>query len=422
LISSCRFRRPAKISRFARRGTTNRALSIVAIGVTLSLGGTAEAAPQPRVPTRLVWDGAVCGAADDFAARVGKRSNVVRFVQRGQRLTVRLRIERRADGLDASASIEERGRAPTVRRIQSPDCDDALDALALVVAIGVEGASHAQRTPPRSRRRPPPRERPTPPIETPPEPPAPEASELPTEVPAPPPQPTPSVPPPSKTAPPAATSEPAPEPAPPAPPAPIAEPPAQREPEIDAGSRAAPAPIELGAGLSASMLIGVAPNPLWGGALWVSVGWAREGVWSPELVASGQYQRLDSFTRPGGQADFVLSSASLALCPLRFGSASLSVRPCASGTLGRLEVDGHSTFDARSSVRPWSTVGGSLEGVARAGVVEFRAVLGATAPLSRDWFSFDVPCAAGAICEADVFHRVAPVIWSGALGAGVRFW
>jgi hypothetical protein len=110
------------------------------------------------------------------------------------------------------------------------------------------------------------------------------------------------------------------------------------------------------------------------------------------------------------------------LCPLYLGSADLGVRPCASGSVGRLEVNGQSTFDPRTSARPWSTLGGTLEGLARAGVVEFRAVLGAAAPLSRDWFSFDAPCAAGAICEADVFHRVAPVIWSGAVGAGIRFW
>lgn len=370
------------------------------------------------MPTRLVWDGGVCGAADDFAARVGKRSNVVRFVQRGQRLTVRLRIERRGDGLDASARIEERGRAPVVRRLQSPDCDDALDALALVVAIGVEGASHSQRTAPRARRRPPPRERPVPPIETPAEPLAPEAIETPTEVTAPAPEPAPSPPPPSEPPAPAA-SAPTPRPSPPPP---AREPPAASASALDAGASAAPAPIELGAGLSAAMAVGVAPDPLWGGALWISAAWARDGIWSPELVVSGQYQRLDSLSRAGGQADFVLSSGSLSVCPLRFGSALLSVRPCASGTLGRLAVDGHSTFDPRSYVRPWRAAGGTLEGLARAGVVEFRAVLGATAPLSRDSFSFDAACAAGSICETDVFHHVEPVIWSGALGAGVRFW
>jgi hypothetical protein len=87
-----------------------------------------------------------------------------------------------------------------------------------------------------------------------------------------------------------------------------------------------------------------------------------------------------------------------------------------------LEVDGYATFDARSWVRPWGAVGGTLEGFGRAGVVQLRAVLGAMAPLVRDEFSFDVSCIDAPVCEADVFHHVAPVIWSGALRAGIRVW
>jgi hypothetical protein len=159
-----------------------------------------------------------------------------------------------------------------------------------------------------------------------------------------------------------------------------------------------------------------------GGALWISAGWARESVWSPELVLSAQHQRFGGVARANGQADFALSVATLSLCPLRLGTAAFVLRPCASGALGRLEAEGHATFDALSRERPWRAVGGTLEGLARVGVVEFRAVLGAVAPLSRDRFSFDVACAAGSVCEADVFHQVAPVTWSGALGAGIRVW
>jgi hypothetical protein len=170
------------------------------------------------------------------------------------------------------------------------------------------------------------------------------------------------------------------------------------------------------------MSIGVAPTPLFGGGLWISAGWAREGIWSPELVVSAQHQRLDGLTRVDGRADFALSVASLSVCPLRLGDAEFVLRPCASGTAGRLQAEGQSTFDARSWAGPWWAVGGTLEGLARAGVVEFRAVLGATAPLARHSFEFESPCDAGAVCEADVFHHVAPVIWSGALGAGIRIW
>jgi hypothetical protein len=419
LIWSCRSRRPAHSPGSTRQVTTKKALLGVALGGCLSLGVVPEASAQPQVPTRLVWDGAVCGSAEDFAARVSKRSNVARFVQRGQRLVVRARIERRGTGLDASASIEARGHAPMVRRIESPDCNDALDALALVVAIGIEGRSSVPRAKPRGRRRPSPPEPPTP-VEPPAELP-PLVGAAPTELPAPEPAPTPE----TSTAPPAApASEPAPEPAPPPPASPIPPPraPAARALEVDSKAASAPPDIDLGVGLAAALSLGVAPQPLLGGALWISAGWARESVWSPELVLSASYQRLGGVARASGQADFALSVATLSLCPLRFGTAAFVLRPCASGTLGRLEVEGHATFDALSRQLPWRAVGGTLEGLARVGVVEFRAVLGAVAPLSRDRFSFDVPCAEGSVCEADVFHHVAPVTWSGAIGVGIRVW
>jgi hypothetical protein len=198
--------------------------------------------------------------------------------------------------------------------------------------------------------------------------------------------------------------------------------PATAEHELDAGARAAPVVIDIGVGVSAAASIGVAPAPLFGGALWISAGWERESVWSPELVVSAQHQRLDGLTRAGGRADFALSFASLSLCPARWGNAAFELRPCASGALGRLDVEGYSTFDPRSRQRPWWAVGGTLEGLARAGVVEFRAVFGATAPLLRDSFLFEGPCAGSSVCEADVFHHVAPVVWSGAVGVGIRIW
>jgi hypothetical protein len=418
LIWSCRSGRCVHSPGSTRQGTANRALLVVALGASLSLGDLPKASAQPQVATRLVWDGSACGSAEDFVARVGKRTNVARFVQRGQRLVVRARIERRGAGLEASASIEARGRAPVVRRIESPDCNDALDALALVVAIGIEGRSSPPRAAPRARRRTPAPERPAP-VETPAEPLTPDVSAAPTELPAPPPEPAPT-PEPSPVPPPAPVNE------PPTPEPPVLAPsppsPAPSAPEVDSKAVLAPAEIDVGVGLSAALSIGVAPQPLLGGALWISAGWVRESVWSPELVLSAQYQRMDGLARVSGQADFALSVASLSLCPVRLGTATIVVRPCASGALGRLEGEGHATFDARSSQRPWRAVGGTLEGLARVGVVEFRAVLGAAAPLSRDSFGFDVPCVEGPVCEADVFHHVAPVIWSGALGAGIRVW
>lgn len=428
ITSSCRFRRPANGA-----GLGRWAAAMPALLLALSGGGSgpkgAHAAEAPaRVAARLIWDGAVCGSADDFTARVRQRTNAVRFVRRGQRLVVRARIERRGDGLAASASIEARGRAPIVRHLDSPDCDDALDALALVVAIGVEG-SPALRAAPRVRRRAPRSE----PPEEPAEPPPPEASPAPAE--APPeaaPLAAPDAPAPPVEAPlvePSGESSPAvsssaaplpavspaavtPEPAPAAPPA----------PELDAASASAPSELDVGVGLAGAIAIGVAPRPMIGGGLWVAVEWVRASLWSPELVVSVQHRRLDGLTHREGRADFALTTAGLALCPIGVDAGVFTLRPCASASAGRLWGEGYDTFDPRSAARPWWALGATLEGLARLGVIELRATFGATAPLARDSFSFGEPCAEASACPADVFHHVAPVIWSGALGAGVRIW
>jgi hypothetical protein len=223
--------------------------------------------------------------------------------------------------------------------------------------------------------------------------------------------------------PPAVVAE-APPPATSAPPAAAAVSPVAPEPEVDAPEPAqapgAPA-FRVGAGLSAQISLGVAPQPLIGGALWIATGGAGEGIWSPELIVSATHQRLDGLTRASGQVDFALSAGGLSFCPVRLRGAILQVRPCGAVVIGQLSTHPHETYDARSTDRPWRTLGGTIELLAEMGIVELRAALGAAAPLIRDQFQFDRVCS-GSACEADVFHRVAPVIWSGAAGAGIRFW
>jgi hypothetical protein len=420
LTSSCRSRRPANLPGFAtRNGCSARVWYALATGACVCLE-VHPAPAAPRVPARLIWHGSVCGSADDFATRVLERTDAVRFVRKGQRVAIRLQIERRAAGLDASVSIEARGRAPLRRHIESPDCDDALDALALVVAIGVEARSASVRAASPARGAPPTTATPSEPVAgsgaVP-------AAELPS----------PEVPPVS-----AASAEPQ---APTPPPStvaasasPIAQtspgqplPPAiasleRRDPEVGAPvPAAAPTHFHFGAGISALMSFGIAPDPLLGGAVWVAMDWQGGGLWSPELVLSALHQRLDGLSIQSGAVDFALSAAAISICPLRLGSSVWQMRPCAAGSFGRLATEAYDTYDPRSSERPWAAVGGALELTAAIGIVELRATLGASAPLARDGYRFGGACS-GAACEADVFHRVAPVIWSGAAGAGVRLW
>jgi hypothetical protein len=169
------------------------------------------------------------------------------------------------------------------------------------------------------------------------------------------------------------------------------------------------------------LTFGIAPDPMLGGAVWIATGWQRDGLWSPELVLSAMHQRLDGLSIESGEVDFALSAAAVAACPLRLGRSAFALRPCAEASFGRLSAEAHDTYDPASKDRPWGALGGALELTAAFGMVELRATAAASAPLVRDGFRFGARCL-GSACEADVFHRVAAVIWSGAAGVGVAFW
>ena len=365
-----------------------------------------------------------------------KRTGAVRFVESGEQLTVHLSIEPEGSGLDATVSLASKGREPIVRHIASPDCDDALDALALVVAISLEARSREahRRAPPR---RSAPTSRPAPapegPVPSPkPAAPLPEPSEpepLPTEE-------VPSsdtngdalAPPAIEEAPvppAAAPTELGPAPTPEArdPVVPFTEPPPVGPDVEPATSPSEPLVAErlaFGTGLAAQVLVGAGPEALIGAQLWVRARWERGSALSPEIGLSVAHQRRDGYDDVAGQADFALTSASLDVCPVRLGSSAWHAQPCAAGALGRLESEGHATFFPGGAVRPWATLGGNVQLVARSSMLEIRGSFGVARPFVRDSFRFGPSCA-GASCEADIFHRVAPAVWLATVGAGVNF-
>jgi hypothetical protein len=381
---------------------------------------------QP-VRTRLDWDSSLCGNAAGFSARVLKRSRRVRFVRADPQLTVVLRIEANGAGLNASVSLRAPGRDAVIRHIESPDCEDALDALALVVAISVEARSQEVNSRSKERpRRTSPRKRPRPPATAAPTRAASEAAA--------PQQPEPPIPPeqPSSSRlvdvlvpPDAASVVPAPVPPDPVPQAavsPVATP-THPQPAGPIPTPASPGhePLDLVGGVSAQALFGVAPDALVGGQLWLRAHWERDGIWSPALGLSYSHQRLDELVRDQGLADFALNVATLELCPLRLGGAVFSVGPCLLGSLGRLRSSGHETYVPGGETRPWGTLGASAQALARWSMLELRVSFGLLHPLVRDAFRFGPACT-GAACERDVFHRVGAVLWSADAGLGLDFW
>lgn len=413
--------------RLARTGARSRGVRsalYALVGATSIWLNPAAAAPPNRIATRLDWGVSVCGDAEGFASRVLKRTRAVRFVEAGEQLTVRLSIEPQGSGLDASVTLVGRGASGVTRHIASPDCDDALDALALVVAISLEARAHDARA--AAAGRPPGRTTPrrTPARAKPVDPPAPAGSAPDVD----PELPSPALPEPDP-APPVAVAEP--EPVAPSPPPSQDPPPAvvapSEAPDLTReADRVTAKPqllehVELAAGVSAQLSIGVAPEALVGAQLWLRAVWERNSWLSPEAALSYGYQRRGGFVQADGEADFALGAAALDVCPLRVGVAALHLRPCVSGALGRLNAVGHETFFPRTENRPWSSFGANAQLVARLGIVKITASFGVAKPMVRDRFRFGSECS-GAACEVDVFHRVHAAVWSGAAGAGLAFW
>ncbi len=391
-----------------------------------AMQGPAEAgAAEPTaVLARLEWGTSVCGDAEGFASRVSKRSPRVRFVERSAQVRVLLSISPEGPALAARVRLEGTGRPALDRHILSPDCDDALDALALVVAITLEGWPAPQRR--HSPLRQAPRRVPLAPPATeipgagaPAEPPVtletlPAPSE-PAVVPEP--SPTPSEP---RAAPPVVSPPKSSSPADAPPEPPVASQPVPSEPPDESVENASDGPaLRLSAALVVQMLAGVAPAPIAGGGLFLRATWDGEGLFSPEIGVGYTHHRRAGFRETEGEATFALDSGTLEFCPLRIGSAEIALRPCAIGALGRLTASAERTFEGGSRTRPWATAGGGLVGSARWGVFDFRLVGAFSAPFVRDSFRFGTEECVESSCGSNVFDRVDAGVWLA--GAAIGF-
>jgi hypothetical protein len=359
----------------------------------------AHGAESGPIPARIDWQGSACGDAAEFASRILGRTRHVRFVASGEQLRLAVRIEPHGSALRANVSFLSPGKPAVLRKLESPDCDDALDALALVVAIGVD-ERWRERSTAGGRRGPAPRPR----VQRPPERPAPPA---PVDAAGPALEPGE-----------AAASFPAitlalPAPAPP----PVAPAPRRAPPVTSAPQRG----LRWAVGAGARWLQGAAPEPLIGAELWLRASWERGSPLSPELGASLAHDRVGGIERAEGSADFALSAAGLELCPLRLGSERLRLQPCIGSTVGWLQATGHRTFRAHTDSSPWLTIGGGAQAMAFVGKLALRVTAGAAHPFEREGYRFHSSECTSEACDEPAFHRVAPLLWSLGAGAGLSF-
>jgi hypothetical protein len=368
--------------------------------LTAALGRAAEAPAPAEAPIHLeLLARAACATRADLVERIRARSARLRFTDRaagGPSLRVEI-----AAGPGGSAAAEltvvEAGMRRSARRLVAATCAQAVDAVALMIAILLDPSATASG------------------------PAAGAAAGSPAMAGAGVPAGSPGV-----AAMAGADQTPAAAPAPPlSARAPAAEPagaaPAIRVPPPEPAGGARPIPAgappgararHLGAGASFQGVSGPAPRLMLGGAVGVVAALDGESILSPGLRLTAAHYQLSGWVAAGGTADFSLDVLQLDVCPLGIRRARLGLRGCANATAGRLSARGYDTYAPQARARPFASLGGGAAVTLDLGAhLELEGLLGAGRPLVRDAFEF----------SPEVFHRVPAVTATFGLGLGLRF-
>jgi hypothetical protein len=332
-----------------------------------------------------------CGSSQELARRVAHRSERVRIASSAEGAVV-ARAEIRTVGpgaVEATLTMTEPSGKRWSRLVRSASCEEALDAIALVLAVAFSPELNPVPEPAPEPAPPPPR--PRPPESRQPKPP-PEAERRPAPAPAPPAEPTPP-----PEAPPV-------EPLPP--PRPVIDRPV--EPKVVAP----PESTMASAGAAASVLWGPAPELMPGVSIFGSLRWNRDSVISPGVQIRASHFWMFGYSAPGGVANFALDSGTVVLCPIWLQELRLSVQLCATGEAGRLLVRGTETLNGTTKARPYIAFGASLGAEIDLGRgIAFTTFANGAAPLMRDSFQF----------RPAVFYEVPVVVLTAGAGVAVRF-
>jgi hypothetical protein len=251
-------------------------------------------------------------------------------------------------GVNARFLVRRGGREAT-RDLVAPSCDDAVDALSFAIALALEDPT------------------------------LPAASPEPAPAPSPTPEPAPTP-----------ASPPAPEPAPAPPPAPRT-----AVPSADAAIA-----VSFGATIGAS--IGNTPDPTGHLAVHADIASTRTNGFSPSASLGATFVLPDASSTQGSAVDFASQHGALDLCPVRFGSEVLGLRPCAKLEVGRLQARSSGFAGARLDDSVWAAVGAGVRTrLLLTHRIFLQADLDVVLPLARNTFfvngfeAFTVPVAAG---------------------------
>jgi len=117
-------------------------LALGLMGVTVA--PAAFGADQPEVRARLdLVASADCATRSELERRVSSRSDRIRFVGAGEPVRALTGEIKRIDDqtFQAILTVVEPDGRRSVRRVQTHNCEEALDALALVVAVTLDPSS-----------------------------------------------------------------------------------------------------------------------------------------------------------------------------------------------------------------------------------------------------------------------------------------
>jgi hypothetical protein len=304
-----------------------------------------------------------CTSRAELIARVRARAPRVRFTDDREAIEITAEFAATSAGLvAATVSLARAGAKPSVRRVRGASCGDAVDAVALIIAVTLDPGAAVREE-------------------------AAVISEAPSVAPA---------------SPPAAAS------------------PDARKSDATGQSVARPtaeAPARSrnrgAVQVAAQALLGPAPKIMPGVALYAVVGIERPALWSPAVLLGVSQARRTGFDEQGGTAAFRLDAASFDACPFRLRWGPIDARPCGSVLIGRLSARGSQTRNAAAeSRRPFWVVGGAAVATADLSeLFELTARVAVGGNLVRDSFVF----------TPVVFHEVSAVTAAASLGIGVHF-
>jgi hypothetical protein len=339
--------------------------------------------PPPSVKLDVISE-STCASKTTLMARVRARLPNVRFVDERGGLEMRAKFTELASGRMAGELVLVDGTSETaLRQFEAPSCQDAVDGVALILAITLDPTAVERAA--ESTVEPPPEASTTEP-----------AAETPDSA---------GVKPTGGATPVAVDPLDDPLDAPDG--TEDAERPREAGPARDSG------PWQLAGFVAGEAAWGPAPDLMPGFAAYALLAFDRASAWSPAVGLGGIGVWSRSSSEWGGTASFSLAAATVDACALRFALNAFEVRLCGSSLIGRLSATGTDAMNETTTV-PGAFVSAGASGLLSWDIgagLALGARLSSRANLVRDEFEF----------RPRVFHRVSALTLAGDLGLGLRW-